>query len=225
MKRLVSYLLMFCVIGSGSIATAADYQFLVKDGKYFLVNQGDPTQPNKAVTVQFTYLNGGPTVPPLDPPTTPVGLQAIAGKLITDAIKAGGTSTTAAAISSVYSVVADSVSEGKTKPEDALPAVKFLLSGLLPTQADAAKWTVFQDELGKAFDTLRQNGVLSTKDQYVKAFKDVSAGINAAIGFNGSLTDPDQTIDPNSGILDKIDLTKLMELIKFLLELWKAFKT
>lgn len=223
MKNLVTSLMVVCSLAS--FASAADYQFLVKDGKYFLVNQGDPTQPNKAVSVQFTYLNGGPTVPPLDPPTSPAGLQAVASKQVTDAIKAGGTSTTAAAISSVYSIVADSVAEGKTTPENALPAVNFLLSGLLPTQADSAKWATFQTELGKAFDTLRQDGVLKTKEQYAKAFKDVAAGINTAIGFNGSLTAPDQQLDPNAGILDKIDMAKLMELIKFLLEIWKLFKS
>lgn len=173
-----------------------------------------------AMPLTITGGGGGPVVPPGEPS---VGLGAAAAKLTKETINAGGSATTAAGISSAYSMVGDSVSEGKTQPELALSGVKFLLDGLLATQPDKDKWAAFRTALGKEFDTVRQDGLLKTKEQYAKAFKDVSAGINSVIGFNGSLTAPAQELNANPGFLDKIDIAKLMELIKFLFELWKLF--
>lgn len=184
---------------------------------------------NQTVTVDpsapLVITGGGGIAPPPGPgPVQPtVGIGAAAAKLTKDTIAAGGTPTTAAGISSAYSLVGDSVSEGKTPPESALGGINFLLDGLLATQPDKDKWTAWRVALGKEFDTVRQDGLLKTKEQYAKAFKDVSAGINGVIKFNGSLTAPAQEANANVGFLDKIDIAKLMELIKFLFELWKLF--
>lgn len=219
-KLPLAILLTFLFAGS---ASAADYNFILKGGKYYLINNDDPSQPNRPVTVQIVNLDGS-SPPPVDPIPGPAsGIEATANRLTKEAIQAGGTSTTAAAISSVYKIVADSVSEGKTSPENALPAVNFLLDGLLATQPDKDKWTAFRTSLGQRFDAVRQDGLLKTKEQYAKALGEVASGINSVIAFNGSLTNPQQVVSDKAAIFDKIDLAKLMEIIKFIMELWKLF--
>lgn len=224
-SRFASLLLVGLFACLCSSASAADINLIVSGGKYHQVTKDAAGNPvTKVVTVQIMNLDGTePSPGPSDPQNPASGFESIASKLTTDAVKSGGTATTAAAISSVYSVVSDSVAKGDTAPDKALPAVNFLLDGLLNTQADVAKWAAFRISLGNEFDKVRQDGLLKTKEQYAKAFQDVASGINKAVGFNGSLTEPKQTIDPNSGLLDSINIPKLMELIKFIMELWKLF--
>lgn len=67
-SRVMSLLLMILL---PCIGAAADYTFL-KDraGKHYLVNNADPSQPNRAVTVNVVDL-GSTVTPPVIPPVTP----------------------------------------------------------------------------------------------------------------------------------------------------------
>lgn len=144
------------------------------------------------------------------------------------ALAAGGTKTTGAAISSAYSFVADAVANGSILPANALPAVRAATDMILSNQADRAAWQVWRTSIGDALTVLP----LTTKEQYVATLRSVSAGMNQATGFSPTTA---QLVDfanakikasalAAPGILDGIDLAKLIELIRLILDLLKMFR-
>lgn len=170
---------------------------------------------------------GEPTNPtdPTDPdPTDPTAFSKAIQAQTQAALDSGGTKTTGARISAVYSLVATSVADDSIPVSKALDAIKLGTDMALQGQADSAKWVKWRTSTGDALAVLQQDGSLATKAQYAQAFREIAAGMNAATGFEGNVVAL-QNIDPkNAGILDGIDLAKIIDLIKMLLELFKLFK-
>lgn len=168
---------------------------------------------------------GPPTDPGDPPPPPPPGnpFEAEVERQTKVVLAAGGTATTGAALSSVYSLVAAEVAADRVIPASALPAVKAATDLVLSKQADGAKWTGWRTAVGDALTILSQQGQLGTKEQIASALRQVSNGLNRATGFNGN---PQGllALDPAKlGILDGIDLAQLIELIKLIMELLKLF--
>ena len=222
-----------------------------KPGKYFYEVQVDST--GKATVAQVKKVvgvDGNPTSPgnptnpnPTDPnPPPPVSLFTQKVQQITQAaINRGGTKTTGAALSTVYSLVGDAVEAGTIPPGNALPAVKQATDLILASQADREHWVEWRASMSEALNILAQDGSLQTKEQYVQTLKAIALGLKNTTGFiqtniaKLSTNDPKDWEDwywqdgilkqgkPQAGILDGIDMAKIIELIKLVMELLKLF--
>jgi hypothetical protein len=176
--------------------------------------QGPPTSP--------------PNVPPTNPPpgNNPSPFEAEIERMTRDVLSKGGTQTTGAALSSVYSLVADEVLAGRIEPASALPAIKAATNLVLAKQADAAAWAGWRTSVGDALTQLP----LDTKEQMWAALRQVANGLNRATGFNVSPAELVKwdagrlAVGKADGILDGIDLAQLVELIKLVMELIKLFQ-
>jgi hypothetical protein len=162
---------------------------------------------------------GGTTNPP---PTDETFDQAVT-RFTRVALASGGTKTTGAALSSVYSLVSSGVSDGSITPTKALEAVRQGSNIVIAEQEDGAKWKTFRDSVGSALTTLANEGKLTTKQEISSVLKRISDAMNVATGFSGNPAEL-ATEDPSTaGILDGIDIAKIIELIKLVMELLKLF--
>lgn len=135
-----------------------------------------------SIVIEVIPIGHKPPVDPPDPvdPSTPTDFEVGVKNLTAEAIKAGGTRTTAVAISNVFLSAFGSVASGQTTLENALPLVSDGIRQVFKTRTDEAKWVHFRTELGEALDTLRQDGKISTKEEYAGVFKEIANGMSAA---------------------------------------------
>lgn len=194
------------------------YKITVKDGAATLsplvnvVRLGKPTSP-------------GPNDPP--PPGQPSEFSKAIQALTKQTLDAGGSPTTAAGLSSVYSLVADGIKDGSISEANAFLAVKLATDTVMANVTDKDKWTKWRTDLSLALETLRQQGVLKLP----ATFYEVAAGVDLALGGSinpkklAGLTAAQQGQIVNSDkLFENIDITKLIQLIMLLLELFKAFR-
>lgn len=215
---------VFC-IGSvnAQTITAVDVTNL-QDGKYLLTKNGEAVAINPINLIQ---PSGTPTNPPPGN-LNPFGQEV--ARLTRLALQNGGTETTAAGISAVYSLVSDSLGKGDISPADSFTAINMGVAKILSLQSDRAAWDNFKTGLSDMFDVVRREGTLNGPDRqpdpakYKAVFAEVAKGMNSVTGFNGSLTKPDQAFKTGEGILGNIDIAKIMEWIKLIIELFKMFK-
>lgn len=121
---------------------------------------------------------GKPSI--IKPPTTELTFEQAVQQMTQQALDSGGTKATGSALSSVYSRVSASVSDGTIAPDKAFESIKEASDAVLKIQADAGKWATFRIELGKALTALATDGVLSTKAQVAAALQRIAGGMNAA---------------------------------------------
>lgn len=154
-------------------------------------------------------------------PSTPFELEikAQSAKVLAN----GGTKTTGAALSSVYSLVADSVAEGSVTPEMALKAIKAATDMVLANQADKEAWLPWRTAVGDALTKLQQDGSLATKEQYVSTLRQIAGGLKQATGFRQEPQALASQDPAGKGIVGGIDIGKIIELIKLIMELLKLF--
>jgi hypothetical protein len=203
-------------------ATAEDHAVIIDDSKpgTFLMT----VDANGGVTVvPLRVTRVGKPSPPVDPPSDPTAFEAAITKLAQAAITSGGTKTTGAALASVYSLVSSGVSDGSVSPDKAFEAVKKATDTVLSIQSDGPKWATFRTEVGKALTALAADGSLTTKAQIVGALQSIANGMNKATGFTGKPAAFAKQDPTTAGILDGIDIAKLIELIKLVMELIKLF--
>ena len=180
--------------------------------------------------------NPAPTPPPPPtpdpPPTDPLREQI--RKLTLDTNAKGGTRTTAAALAAIYEMVADGVSKwpaaGSIPPANAIPAVKAATDAVMATQADRNAWQPWRTSVGGALDKLRQDGSLSTKEDYVYAFTQIAAGIKEgtntrSVDAQKLLTQGESGVSAHmrEAVFGDINFAQLLELIKLIVELLKLF--
>lgn len=229
-SNLRKFLIMFAVLSlistSAFAATipAADYNFVYANGKYRLVTKENPG--GKEVTVNILNLDGGTTpTDPVDPIDPGDPFVAEVARMTKEVLANGGTATTAAALSTVYSAISDSVRSGAIPVDSAFAANRAGADLVLSRQPDKDKWTAWRNQISEDLTTLVSQGVLATKEQYANVFKDISKGMNSVTGFNGSVTNPKATLqhNPKAGIFGDIDLAKLIELIRLIMDLIKTF--
>lgn len=176
-----------------------------------------------------------PTVPPTNPPpgNNPTPFELEIETQARNAIQLGGSLTTGAGFSEVYAIVSDGVSKGTIDHTRCLEAVNLGTAAILSRSADGAKWSTFELTTRNALQTLDARGNFKTKDDYAAALKQVSNGISRATGhkpMGAKLLTLDVSTPAKmaaavkaNGILDGIDFEKLMELILFIVELFKLF--
>lgn len=197
-----------------------------------------PNVPGQSYTVTTDGKGGAIVVPlagvvdptdlpdPPDPPTGPVLTPF--EKEIQSQTKAvldkGGTKTTGAALSEVYSRVSAGVANGTVDHAQALAAVKAGSNLVLAEMPDSALWATWRTSVGESLTKLQQDGDLTTKAQYASALRQVANGLNAATGYTNAAQKAVATGEPGKGILDGIDIAKIIELIKLIMELLKLFK-
>lgn len=201
--------------------TAVDVTKL-PDGDYVLTKKAGVVTGVRPLTL---YVPGGPTPnpnpTPAPGPQTP--FQAEVQRLTKAALAKGGTETTGAGISSVYSLAADTLDTGKLDVAVAPDAVRRGTTAVVNLQKEQAAWAEFADKLDEAITILRAKGDLKTKEQFSAAFRDVAKGMDSATGFTGNARDVVKLDPSKAGILGNIDLAKLIELIKLIMEIIKAF--
>ena len=203
-----------------------------KAGTYILTIGADGTVAVSGPTKLVRLSDLKPT-DPVDPDPSPDPFVEEVRKQTAAVLANGGSKTTGAALSAVYSLVSGGVAEGKIAPGAAFTAVKSATDVVMASQADKDKWTAWRTELAADLNALQSQGLLTTKDQVAGVLGDISKGIDKATGNTldplvlGKVRkgaefaiDTDGTAD---GILDGIDLVKLIELIKLIMELLKLF--
>lgn len=158
----------------------------------------------------------GPNPTPAPGPLTPLenAVQAHTVK----ALAAGGTKTTGAGLSEVYSRVAASVGAGTIPPDQSLAAVRAATNAVMLEVDDDAAWTPWRTAVGEELTRLQQEGSLTTKAQHVSAFKQIAGGLNAATGYS-----PLMPARSAKGILDGIDIDKILKLIDLIIKLLTLF--
>jgi hypothetical protein len=200
-----------------------------------LVKPGDNPNPGP---------NPTPTPTPNPSPLTP--FQSEIQRLTKAALAKGGTETTGAGISSVYSLAADGISAGTLNISAAADAVRRGTAAVVNLQKEQVAWEDFSDKLDDAITTLRAKGDLPAaegttpaeikiaRDKWVATFRDVAKGMDSATGFSERPAtlyalrdnkDTQEIIAKNqaSGVFGNIDIAKLIELIKLIVELFKLF--
>lgn len=221
-------------------ATAAEPAILdtsgVADGKYYyeiVIANGEVTSLRPLTKV--LRLSGNP-VPPSDPDPGPDTLPTKVKVLTTTALQSGATPTTALGLASVYSFVGDEVRAGKVPHLSSLQLIKSTTDAVLLTQADGAKWTTWRTEIGNLIALLQQQQKLQTKENYADMLSNISDGLKRAVAntagvdnYQAALSEINTLIakrDPNvpSNFLGGIDIAKLMELIRLIMELIKIFQ-
>lgn len=222
LKLLAALGILIALVG---FATAEDVAVLLDNSKpgTYLVTV-DAAGVVKAVPLAGVVRVGKPSTPPIDPPPhDPTAFEEAITKLAQAAITSGGSKTTGAALASVYSLVSSGVSDGSIAPDKAFEAVKKASDAVLSIQSDGAKWATFRTDVGKALTALAADGSLATKAQIAAALQSVANGLNAATGFTGQPAAFAKLDPKNAGVLDGIDIAKLIELIKLIMELMKLF--
>lgn len=123
-----------------------------------------------------------PETPP-PPPPGPTDFENAVKDETAKAIRSGGTTATALAISDVFGNTANSVESGMTPFENgnALKVAGKSTEKVFSTRPDEKSWAEFRKNLSEAFDTLRQNGEFSTKEGLVEVFREISRGMSRAV--------------------------------------------
>ncbi len=202
---------------------------------------------NGSVTAERMPLvvPGGPVDPNPPPPPPPDGISGVVEQWTKDAITAGGTPTTAAALSGVYGLVSKAVKDGAikvsdpdpTKPPPVLAQISQLTDTIFLFQTDSAKWTSWRSKLSDALNTSVSRADLQTKEQWVTVLNEIKTGIDKATGFAYNPTElvsqepavVRATLDmriaegkAGRGILD-IDIDKLFKILEFIMKLIEIF--
>lgn len=232
--KLWSLLLILLVLPASLLAD--EVAVLVDDtkpGTYLLTVGADGSVSVNPIRV---VRPGGNPTPPTTP-TEPTALQKTVQTIATDTLsKPGATKQTGAGLSAAYSAVSSEIKSGSISvtrpnngdPSDAERALSLALNMVLSRNSspeDRAAWGHFRDSISVTLTRMANNGDLTTSTQWATTLNDIHKGIDAATGVDidvGSL----QATDPSkAGILDGIDLAQIIELIKLILEILKAFKT
>jgi hypothetical protein len=175
-----------------------------------------------------------PKPPPVDPdPVDPDGdqIKGLVSSLTKDALAAGGTKNTGAALSSVYLAASEAVKQGKVKPSESADKVKDVLDAVMILQADRDAWRVWRTTISEAIATAESNGSLQTADQYAAMYKIVGDGVKAAVGFQfnplslaradaATARAADAKDGKADGILDGITWEQIFALIQLILKLF-----
>lgn len=206
---------------ASAVVTAIDISDL-PDGDYIVRKRGGSASMSALKLLKPDGVTN-PTDPPPTGPLTPFE-QVIAGYTRAALTNEGGTKTTGAALSEIYNRVSAGVTNGTIKPENALPAVFAATNGLFKDDliTDDTSWVGWRVDVGSGLDKLKQDGELSTAAQYASALKQVSNGLNSVTGYTpqmqklaGAATE--------SGILDGIDIDKIIKLIELIMKLLTLF--
>lgn len=166
---------------------------------------------------------GKPSQPNPPPPSDLKPFEQAISKLTKQALDNGGSKTTGAGLASVYSLVSAGVADGSIALDKTWDAIKKASDAVIAIQGDGVKWSAFRDELGKALTQLSTDGSLTTKAQVAAALQSIANGMNDATGFSGNPAEVAKLDPATAGVLDGIDLAKLIELIKLVMELLKLF--
>lgn len=213
------------ILGFGAVS-AEEVAVLVDDSKpgtYLLTVANDGSVSVNPIRV--VRPGQSPTTPTDPTPGQPTAFSETVSALTKAALDGGGSPTTAAGLSSVYSLVSSGVKGGSIPEANALSAIKVATDTVLNNVSDKDKWAKWRTDLGTALETLRQQGVLKIPS----AFDEVKAGIDSALGKSinplqiaGYSQSQMEAAEP---LFENIDLTKLAELIKLIVTLLEIFKT
>ncbi len=228
-NRMLAWFLCAALIFSQSGVMAGETAVVVDDSKpaTYLVTVGA----DGSVSVNpIRIVRPGAPIPapvPTPDPGSPTAFSKAVQGITKTALDSGATPTTAAALSSVYSLVSSGVKDGSIPETVALPAIKAATDTVMLNVADRDKWAKWRTDLSLALETLKQQGVLKIPS----ALDEVAKGIDLAIGRS---IDPKQLVGLTAAqqiglassdkLFENIDLAKLIELIRLIIELLKIFR-
>jgi len=192
----------------------------VGPGSYVLTVGADGSvslRPTRLIRVGSNPLPPSDPQPPLSPFATEVRNQA------TTVLNSGGSPTTAAAISIVYSRTADRVAADSLPLGSIFTALKDATDAVMALQSDRDKWPGFRTALSDALATLQQQGQLTTKEQYVSALRDISRGVADAAGYTPAVQEMVESKNAEQPFIGGIDIARLLELLNLILTILERF--
>jgi hypothetical protein len=217
--------LLFVLLASSSLAqdrvTAVDVSNLGEGESIIVTKKAGVITTRPLTLLVLGTPNPNPNPNPNPGPLSPFATEI--QRLTKAAIAKGGTETTGAGISSVYSLAADGIDAGTLDVSVAPDAVRRGTTAVVNLQKEQAAWAEFSTALDDTITTLRAKGDLKTKAQFSATFRDVAKGMDSATGFSGKPSTVVKLDPTKAGILGNIDLAKLIELIKLIMELFKLF--
>ena len=232
--KLWSLLLLLLVLPASLFAD--EVAVLVDDtkpGTYLLTVGADGSVAVNPIRV----VRPGNAPSPPDTPTTPTEWQKTVQTIATDTLaKPGATKQTGAGLSAAYSAVSSEIKAGNISvtrpnngnPSDAERALSMALNMVVARASspeDRAAWEHFRDSISVTLTRMANNGDLVTAAQWTRTLDDIHNGIDAATGVDINVNSLKATDPAQAGILEGIDLAKIIELIKLILEILKAFKS
>jgi hypothetical protein len=229
MKSLVACLLLLLTpLSILAQNTTIDASGVQAGSKYILTVNADGTvSVSPTQVVKLANLPNGPSPNPQPQPGPLAPTVALSKQLAEQALaKPGATKQTGAGLSAVYSAVSREINTGGLDPKLATAAIALGVNEVFKSAApdDKAAWLVYSTSISRAISEASVNGDLATTGRWVATLDEFHKGIDLATGFPveiGTLA----TTDPRTaGILDGIDLAQLIELIKLIMEIIKAFK-
>ena len=221
-------LFLACCLGLSSAAMSGETAVVIDDSKpaTYLVTVG--ADGSVAVNpIRVVRVGDQPNPDPIPGDPTPLE-AAIKARALESLSKLGATKQTAAGLSAAYSLVASGIRDGSIPPTASQSAIAIATGdrGVMKdaAAADKAAWKPFTEEIIRKISEGFIAGDFPTKEALASFIEQVHSGIDYATGVTIN-TAQLQRLDPRTlGILDGIDLAKIIELIKLLLELFKIFR-
>ena len=228
LSKIVAWLLTASLIFAQSAVYAGETAVVIDDSKpaTYLVTVG--ADGSVAVNpIRVVRVGDQPNPDPIPGDPTPLE-AAIKARALESLSKLGATKQTAAGLSAAYSLVASGIRDGSIPPTSSQSAIAIATGdrGVMKnaTAADKAAWLPFKEEIIRKISEGFIAGDFPTKEALASFIDQVHNGIDYATGVTIN-TAQLQRLDPRTlGILDGIDLAKIIELIKLLLELFKLFR-
>jgi hypothetical protein len=198
----------------------------IKDGDYVLqIRGGKLVRSSPTRVVDLNNPTGpSPTPNPNPGPNVPFR-EGIKQLTRTALLQAGGTKESALALSAVYSLASERVPDAN--PDSIFDLVSTLSD--MAVQSDKANWVTWRTEVSKTLAQLQRDGVLETKAEISAALKDISMGINDAVGLpnfnpNDLVGKDHKTLGLLDGILDPEKLEALIKFIELIMRLFELFQ-
>ncbi len=209
--------------------TTIDSTGVAAGSRYILtVNVDGTVSVSPTQVVKLSDLPTSPGPGPNPPPPGPLAPTVALSKLLAEQAlaKPGATKQTGAGLSAVYSAVSREINTGGLDPKLATAAIAMGANEVFKkaAPADKAAWEVYTTSITRALSESSVNGDLATTGRWVATLDEFHRGIDLATGFTVEVTALASTNPDMAGILDGIDLKQLIELIKLVLEIIKAFK-
>lgn len=198
-RRLITAVLLFAL--SVPTALAADPVLVISGSGYYFLVQDSAGKPVLSPFADVVNLEG--QLPPPPPPGS--NLTQLVQRLTSQV----GDPTTAYALAKVYELVREGVENGTINHSRAFEAVSAATDAVLSKQSATEAWAPWRSAVGDELARLHRDGKLSTKADYVRVLGEIESGLSNATSL--------------PGILDRIDLDRLIQLIELIIRLISTF--
>lgn len=161
--------------------------------------------------------NPVPVPLPVPPPGNPTVFETQIQKLTQAALDKGGTKTTGAGLSEIYSRTAAGVADGSIPLDKSYTAIRDTTKALLAIQGEADKWAAWDEAIDESITIWRAQGKPAA--HFVTVYREVASGSNRATGYKGNAA----AYPAEKGIFDGINIEQIIKLIELIMKLLTLF--